>query len=118
MLALVLAAIGTYGLLAYSVERRTNEFGIRLALGARPATIIGEVVGRGLRLAGFAVGIGMIGALMLTRLLASLLAGVKPNDPVTYVLSVGVLLLVAALASLIPAARASRVDPIVALRRN
>ena len=118
LLALVLAAIGTYGLLAYSVERRTNEFGIRLALGARPATIIGEVVGRGLRLAGLAVGIGMIGALMLTRLLASLLAGVKPNDPVTYVLSVGVLLLVAALASLIPAARASRVDPIVALRRN
>lgn len=115
-LALLLAAIGTYGLLAYTVQRRTREFGIRMALGARPASIIREVVVRGVRLAALAAGLGVIASLMLTRLLTSQLAGVKPNDPLTYVVSVSVLLLVAALASLVPASRASRVDPIVTLR--
>jgi putative ABC transport system permease protein len=115
-LALVLAAVGTYGLLAYTVERRTKEFGIRMALGARPGAIVGEVVARGMRLAGLAAAIGVIASLMLTRLLTSQLAGVSPNDPLTYGVSVGVLLLVAVLASLLPAARASRVDPIVTLR--
>jgi len=115
-LALVLAAIGTYGLLAYTVQRRTKEFGIRMALGARPGAIVADVVARGMKLAGLAAAIGVIASLMLTSLLTSQLAGVKPNDPITLGWSIGVLLLVAALASLIPAVRASRVDPIVTLR--
>jgi putative ABC transport system permease protein len=117
-LALLLAAIGTYGLLTYTVEGRSKEFGIRMALGAAPSTIVGEVVRRGLRLAAFAAAIGIIASLMLTRLLASQLAGVRPNDPATLLGSAGVLVLVAVMASLIPATRASRVNPIVALRAD
>ena len=89
-----------------------------MALGARPRAIIGRVLGRGLRLATLAAGLGVIGALMLTRLLGNQLAGVQPNDPVTLLVSVGVLLLAAAMASLIPAYRASKVDPIVTLRAD
>ena len=117
-LALLLAAIGTYGLLTYTVEGRSKEFGIRMALGAAPSTIVGEVVRRGVRLAAFAAALGIIASLMLTRLLASQLAGVRPNDPATLLGSAGVLVLVAVMASLIPAARASRVNPIVTLRTD
>ena len=118
MLALLLAAVGTYGLFAYTVEQRAKEFGIRLALGARPSSIVGGVAVRAVRLAGLAVGVGVIASLALTRFLSAQLAGVKPNDPATFAVSVGVLMVVAIVASLVPAARASRVDPVVTLRAD
>ena len=115
-LALVLAAIGTYGLIAYAVAQRTREIGIRMALGARPSGIVAEVLGRGMKLAGLGVGIGFVGALGLTRLIRGMLAGVSPNDPVSFGISAGLLILGAVLACVLPARRASRVDPVVALR--
>jgi putative ABC transport system permease protein len=118
VLALLLAAVGTYGLLAYTVQTQRKDIGIRMALGARPSSIVGGVLGRGMRLAGLAAALGVIASLGLTRLLASQLAGVAPNDPLTFAISVGVLLSAAALASLVPAYRASRIDPIVALRAD
>jgi ABC-type antimicrobial peptide transport system permease subunit len=117
-LALLLAAVGTYGLLAYLVQKQTKDIGIRMALGARPSTIVREVVGRAMRLAGLAAAIGVIASLALTRLLASQLAGVRPNDPLTLFGSVALLLVAAAVACLVPAFRASRVDPIVTLRTD
>jgi ABC-type antimicrobial peptide transport system permease subunit len=118
VLALLLAAVGTYGLLAYTVQTQRKDIGIRMALGARPSSIVGGVLGRGMRLAGLAAALGVIASLGLTRLLASQLAGVAPNDPLTFATSVGVLLSAAALASLVPAYRASRIDPIVTLRAD
>jgi len=118
VLALLLAAVGTYGLLAYTVQTQRKDIGIRMALGARPGAIVGGVLGRGLRLATLAAAIGVIASLGLTRLLASQLAGVAPNDPMTSIVSVGVLLAAVILASLVPAYRASRVDPIVTLRAD
>jgi predicted lysophospholipase L1 biosynthesis ABC-type transport system permease subunit len=117
-LALVLAAIGTYGLIAYAVAQRTREIGIRMALGARPRAIIGEVLGRGMKLAGLGVGLGFVGALVLTRLVRGMLAGVSANDPVSFTLSAVLLVLGAALACVLPARRASRIDPVVALRAD
>jgi putative ABC transport system permease protein len=117
-IALLLAAVGTYGLLAYLVQKQTKDIGIRMALGARPGTIVGEVVGRAMRLAGRGAAIGVIASLLLTRLLTSQLAGVSPNDPATLLGSVALLLSAAALACLVPAYRASRVDPIVTLRAD
>ena len=117
-LALVLAAIGTYGLIAYAVAQRTREIGIRMALGARPVEIVSEVLGRGLKLAGLGVGIGFIGALGLTRLIRGMLAGVSPNDPVSFGVSAALLIAGAVLACVLPARRASRVDPVVALRTD
>jgi ABC-type antimicrobial peptide transport system permease subunit len=118
LVALILAAIGTYGLLAYVVAQETHQIGVRVALGAKPSAIVGEVLGRGMKLAGIAVAIGLAGALALTRLLGHLLAGVKATDPLTLGGSVLVLLAVAALACVVPARRASRVDPMVALRSD
>jgi putative ABC transport system permease protein len=115
-LALVLAAIGTYGLIAYAVAQRTREIGIRMALGARPRVIVGEILGRGLKLAGLGVSLGVIGALALTRVIRGMLAGVSSNDPLSFALSVALLIGGAALACVLPARRASRVDPVVALR--
>ena len=117
-LALVLAAIGTYGLIAYAVAQRTREIGIRMALGARPRAIVGEVLGRGMRLAGLGVGLGFIGALVLTRLIRGMLAGVSANDPLSFAVSAVLLIGGAALACVLPARRASRVDPVVALRAD
>ena len=117
-LALLLAAVGTYGLLAYIVQKQTKDIGIRMALGARPSMIVGEVVGRTLRLVGFAAAVGVVGSLVLTRLLASQLAGVRPNDPATLLGSVALLVSAAVLACLVPAYRASRVDPILTLRSD
>jgi len=117
-LALLLAAIGTYGVLAYMVTERRREIGIRMALGADQGTVVGEVMRQGLGLAGVGIVVGLVAALALGRLVASLLFGVTATDPVTLVAVMGTLALVAALASGLPAWRASRVDPTVALRNE
>jgi putative ABC transport system permease protein len=115
-LALLLAAIGIYGLMTYSVQQRTQEIGIRMALGASPENVRKMVVIQGMRLAGIGVVIGVCAALALTRFMSSLIYGVKTWDPVVFV-SIAVLLsAVSWLATYIPARRASRVDPMVSLR--
>ncbi|MGH9777233.1 MAG: ABC transporter permease [Candidatus Acidiferrales bacterium] len=116
LVALLLAAVGIYGVMAYSVNQRTHEIGIRLALGAQPASILMLVVGRGMLLVFFGLVAGVAGAVGLTRFLTTLLFGVSSTNPLTYG-GVAVLLgLVALLACWVPARRAARVDPMVALR--
>ena len=115
-LALLLAAIGTYGVLSYMVTERRREIGIRMALGADQGSVLGGVMKQGLTLTSVGVVAGLAGALALNRLIASLLFGVKPSDPATMVGVVVTISVVAAIACLLPAWRASRVDPIVVLR--
>ncbi len=115
-IALLLAAIGLYGLMSYSVEQRKQEIGIRLALGAEHRDVSSMIVRQGMLLAGSGVVIGLAAAFGLTRLIQSLLYGVKPWDPVTFGGVAVVLSAVALLASYIPARRAMRVDPVIALR--
>jgi putative ABC transport system permease protein len=114
--ALLLAAIGIYGLMAYSVQQRTQEIGIRMALGASPQKVRGMVVRQGMLLAGIGVVIGVGAALGLTRLMAGMIYGVKTWDPAAFVSVVVVLSAVSLLATYVPARRASRVDPMVSLR--
>jgi ABC-type antimicrobial peptide transport system permease subunit len=114
--ALLLSAIGIYGLMAYSVEQRTQEIGIRLALGANASQVKNMVVAQGMRLAVVGVVIGLWSALALSRLIASVLYGVEARDPMVFAAAPAILTLVALLAAWIPARRASRVDPIEALR--
>jgi predicted permease len=116
IVATLLAAIGLYGVMAYTVSRRTREIGIRVALGASSSGIVRLVLRQGLGLTLGGIVLGVLGALALARVTRSLLFGVSPTDPTTYVLVAGVILGIALLACLIPAQRAMRVDPLVAIR--
>ena len=115
-LALILAVVGIYGVTSYSVTQRTHEIGIRMALGAERSDVLRMVVRQGLRLAGLGTGIGVAAALGVTNVLRSMLFGVQPIDPLTYLTVAAALLTVSLLASYIPARRATKVDPTVALR--
>lgn len=118
VLALVLACIGIYGVLAYAVSQRVREIGVRLALGATPATILGHILSGGLGLAALGLFIGLGVALALTRYLEALLYSVRPTDPEVFTLAIATLLLVATAACYVPARRAAQVDPIVVLREE
>jgi putative ABC transport system permease protein len=117
-IALVLSAVGLYGVLSYSVSRRTHEIGIRSALGATRRDMLRMVVGEGLLLTLMGVGVGVAVALGLTRLLTGLLYGVRPGDPLTFVALALLLIIVALLAVYVPARRATSVDPMAALRHE
>ena len=115
-LAMLLTAVGLYGVISYSVAQRTHELGIRMALGGQPRDMLSLIVGQGLRLAMFGVGIGLAAAFALTHFLSSMLFGVSSADPVSYIAVVSLLLVVVIVACYVPARRAMRVDPMVALR--
>jgi putative ABC transport system permease protein len=115
-MALVIAAIGIYAVLAYSVAQRTREIGLRIALGAMPGRVIGLVMGEGMKVGLIGIGIGLVGALAIGRVMASLLYGVPLRDPATFALVAVVLMLVALAACYIPGRRAAKVNPMVALR--
>jgi ABC-type antimicrobial peptide transport system permease subunit len=117
-IALLIAAVGIYGVMAYRVSQRTREIGIRMALGARQEAVVGMVVRQGLLLAVTGLGIGLAGAFAVTRLMASILFGVNPNDPPTFIGVAVILAGTALLACWIPATRAARLDPMVALRHE
>jgi putative ABC transport system permease protein len=114
--ALALAAVGIYGVVAYSVTQRTHEIGVRVALGAQPRDVIRLVLGEGARLAVLGAILGLAAAAALTRFMDSLLFGVAARDPLTFLAVAAILVCVAAAACCIPARRAMRVDPMVALR--
>ena len=116
MIAALLAAVGIYAVTSYSVSQRNHEIGVRLALGARHSNVFRQVVGQGMRPVLIGIAVGIAAALGLARLITSLLYGVRPSDPVTLVIVALVLAVVAASASFIPARRATRVDPMIALR--
>jgi putative ABC transport system permease protein len=115
-IALVLAMIGIYGVMSYSVSRRTREIGLRMALGAGRGEVLRMVARRGVSLVTLGMLLGTAAALALTRMMATLIYGVSSTDPLTFAGAVGLLAVVAAIACLLPAFRATRIDPMVALR--
>jgi ABC-type antimicrobial peptide transport system permease subunit len=115
-MALVLAAIGLYGVVSHSVAQRTQEIGIRMTLGAAPLGVSAMVLREALTLAGIGVAVGLAGALAMSRVIGSLLNGVAPHDPLTLAVVASVLCGAAAAAAWIPAHRAARIDPVMALR--
>jgi ABC-type antimicrobial peptide transport system permease subunit len=118
LLGLILAAIGIYGVLSYSVSRRTREIGVRMALGAVRSSVVSMILRDSLTPVATGAALGVIAALIGGRLIAALLYGVSATDPLTLAGVVAVLLGVAVVASLVPASRAARVDPIIALREE
>jgi putative ABC transport system permease protein len=117
-LALILAAVGIYGVVAYAVSQRTQEIGVRMALGAQAGTVVWMVLGRTLLLSAAGVALGACGALAATRILATLLFEITPTDPATFSAVASIILLVALAAAVVPALRAARIDPVVALRND
>jgi len=115
-LALVLAIVGVYGVIAYSVSQRVQEIGIRMALGAEPSNVVRLVLGRGMVLVLIGVGLGLGASMALTRVMTSLLFAVSATDPGTFTVVSLLLIFISVLASYVPARRAAKVDPIVALR--
>jgi ABC-type antimicrobial peptide transport system permease subunit len=114
--ALILAAVGTYGVLSYAVAQRTREIGVRMALGAQIGQVLRMILGQGALLAGIGLLLGVVGAVGLRKVLASLLFGVTPTDPLIFAAVVALLALVSFVACYFPARRAARVDPLIALR--
>ena len=117
-LALLLAAVGTYGVMTYAVAQRTREIGIRVALGATRKAVLRDVIGSALRITTIGLAVGMVGAYASSRLLTTLLFDVSATDGVTYAVVACLLMIVALLAAAIPARRALRIDPITALRQE
>jgi len=118
LLALSLAAVGLYGVMAYSVAQRTREIGIRVALGAQPRDVLGIVFSQGMRLVGIGVALGAAGGAAVSRVLRRLFFGLSPFDPIAYVSMSMFLVAVALLACYLPARRATKVDPLTALRHE
>jgi ABC-type antimicrobial peptide transport system permease subunit len=118
LLALLLASIGIYGVLSYMVGQRTKEIGVRMALGAGKLDVLGMVLKDGAQMIAVGIGIGLIGALGLTRLMQSVLYGVRPTDPLTYIGVALLLCTIAMFACYVPARRAMKVDPMEALRHQ
>src|SRR2546426_11895 len=116
--ALLLAGLGVYGLLAYSVVERTKEIGIRMALGAKPKAVLQMIMTRGFRLIAAGLLLGLAGAIAASRFIESLLFGVSANDPLTFIVGPALLLAVGGISAFIPAHRATRVDPMIALRQD
>jgi ABC-type antimicrobial peptide transport system permease subunit len=115
-MALLLSAIGVFGAIAFVVSQRRREIGVRIALGARPASVSGRIVVQAVRLGVIGAVVGLIAALATTRVLNSLLVGIGPNDPWILIIATAMVLIVVAVASFLPARRASRVSPVEALR--
>ena len=118
LVALMLAAIGVYGITSYAVAQRTHEIGVRLALGAQLSDVLRLVLRQGLKLTIIGAALGLLGAYVATRAITSVLYGVSATDPLTFVSVSGLLILVALIASYVPARRATKVEPLVALRNE